>query len=164
MGHHTGSSEFEVGHRVKVIDTRYLYRDEKIIGATGKILRLDFDGSNGWSYCVQFDDPSVQQWADTTHKPPKKGEVHYNEEWFSEQEVSHEHEIVREERDPNEEGRIYMTDGNDEGKMEIREEFSDGLFVVLAEVYNTHNRPLLADTVFQMLLAGGFEAKADATL
>ena len=63
-------------------------------------------------------------------------------------------------RDPNEEGRIYMIDGQANGVTEIREQFSDGYFSVMMEIYDPHNRPALSDTVFQMLLAGGFEEKS----
>ena len=87
MGVHTEDSHFEEGDRVEVVDIYYTYRDSKIIGATGKILRLDFDRSSGWHYCVFLDDPEMQKWAATEWKPPKPGEVHYREQWFDEAEL-----------------------------------------------------------------------------
>ncbi len=84
---HTEDSRYEEGDRVEVVDIYYTYRDKKILGATGKILRLDYDRSSGWSYCVYLDDSEMQQWAATEWKVPKPGEVHYCEQWFDEAEL-----------------------------------------------------------------------------
>lgn len=62
---HTEDSRFEVGDRVVVESTRFDYRDERIIGATGTVTSGTHDRNDGWFYRVRLDDEDLLKWAVT---------------------------------------------------------------------------------------------------
>ncbi|MGD9725932.1 MAG: hypothetical protein AB7L09_03240 [Nitrospira sp.] len=86
MGHWTADSLYEIGLRVRVVDIYKTYRDNKILGHLGEIIDYDFDGSNGWSYLVELDDPKASKLADRDH-PTSRSDAMYGKEWFEEAEL-----------------------------------------------------------------------------